>query len=68
MTQTWIMSELEALQMISPYVAKNRLRAALEAEIRNMVIKATNMEIRDVGPGVEFEPEPPDKSLGFGKP
>lgn len=65
MTQTWIMSELEALQMISAYVSENRLRAALEAEI-HMVVEATNMEIHDVEPGVEFEPEPPDKSQHLG--
>lgn len=61
MNQTWIRFELEALQMILAYVAETRLRAALEAKIHNMDVKATNMEIHDVGPSDKFEPKPPDK-------
>lgn len=55
------MSELEVLRIISAYVAENRLKAALEVEVRNKAVEATNMEIYDVGPGVKFKPEPPDK-------
>lgn len=60
-TKTIIMYESNMLETISAYIAKNKLKANLESEVKNMVLKAKETEVHLEGLGVDFEPEPPDK-------
>ena len=43
-------------------MAKNKLKATLEAEVKYMVVEAKETPVHLEGPGVDFEPEPPDRS------
>ena len=60
-----IMTESQALQRISAYVAETRMIAALEAEVKYMATQANDQEIPFAGPGKDFDPKPPD--IGPGK-
>lgn len=55
-----LMTKFEALKRISTYIAENKQQSALEAEVKNMVVKASK-EFHQIGPGKDFDPEPPDK-------
>lgn len=55
------MSESNTLERISDYIVKNKLKAALEVEVKYMVVKAKEAEVHLECPGMDFEPEPPDK-------
>ena len=44
-----MMSEFDALKRISSYVAENRLKSALEAEVPHMIVEASELEVFDVG-------------------
>lgn len=57
-----IMSESKTLEKISTYIAENRLKAALEAKIKYMVVEANKTEVHLEVPRKDFEPEPPDKN------
>lgn len=54
------MTEFEALKRISAYIAENKQQSSLEAEVKNMVVKA-NKEFHQKTPGKDFDPEPLDK-------
>lgn len=51
------MSEFDALERISTYVAKNRLKAALEAEIPHMVVEVSELEVFNVAQRINIEPK-----------
>ena len=55
-----MMTESQALQKISAYVAENRMIAALEAEVKYMAREANEQVSSQEGPGKDFDPEPPD--------
>lgn len=55
------MTESKIFEKISAYIAGNRLKAALESEVKYMVVEANETKVHLEGPGVGFEPEPPDK-------
>ena len=55
-----MMTESQALQKISAYVAESRMIAALEAEVKYMALEANEQVFLLEGPGKDFEPEPPD--------
>ena len=55
-----IMTESQALQRISAYVAETRMITALEAEVKYMATQANDQELPSAGPGKDFDPEPPD--------
>ncbi|XP_050890001.1 uncharacterized protein LOC127095338 [Lathyrus oleraceus] len=54
------MSDLQTLKRISAHVAKTKLKAALEVEVKYMVAEAKKTEMHLDGPGKDFDPEPPD--------
>lgn len=54
-------SESKIFEKISAYIAENRLKEALEAEVKYMAVKANEIEVHLEGPGVDFEPETPDR-------
>lgn len=55
------MSKSIILQKILTYIAGNRLKAALKAQVKYMVVEANEIEMHLEGPNANFEPEPPDK-------
>lgn len=61
--KTWIMHESSFFEKISAYMAENKIKAALEAEITNMADEATYGEIYNAGPGECFKPKPPDEKM-----
>lgn len=44
------------------YIAENRLKVALEAEVKYMAVEANKIEVHLDGLGKDSESEPPDKS------
>lgn len=56
------MSESNTLDWISTYISENKLKTALEAEVKYMVIEAKENKIHLAGPGIDFELQPPDKN------
>lgn len=50
------MYDFDALKRISAYVAENRLKAALEAEIPHMVVETEELKVFDVGQIIDVEP------------
>ena len=61
MTKTVTMSESSFFENISAYLAENRLKTALEAEVKIMAIKANEETNHAKGPGIFFKPKPPDE-------
>lgn len=57
-----IMSESKTLEKILAYIAENKLKAALEGEVKYMVFEANKTEMHLEGSEKDFKPEPPDKS------
>ena len=55
------MSESSYFKKISAYLAENRMKTALEAEVKIMVVEAKAEGIHNKGPGIFFKPEPPDE-------
>jgi hypothetical protein len=55
------MPESSFFEKISAYMAENKRKAALKAEITNMADEATYGEIYNAGPGEYFKPKPPDE-------
>lgn len=55
-----LMTKFEALKRISACKVENKQQSALEAEVKNMDVKA-NKEFHKLGPGKDFDPERPDK-------
>ena len=58
-----IMFESLFFEKISVYLAENKRKAALEAEITNMAIEAINSTLHTVGRGEHFIPKPPDEQV-----
>lgn len=56
-----IMSESKTLENILAYIAENRLKMALEVEVKYMPPEPKEANVHLEGPGIDFEPEPPDK-------
>ena len=48
-------------------MAENIIIAALEAEVKYMVVEANNEAIHAKGPRVNFKPEPPEEITPFDK-
>ena len=61
MTKTVIMSESSFFEKISAYLAENRLKSALEAEVKIMAMEANEETNHTKGPGVFFKPKPSTK-------
>jgi hypothetical protein len=57
------MPESSFFEKISAYMAENKRKAALKAEITNMADEATYGEIYNAGPGEYFKPKPPDEQV-----
>lgn len=57
-TNLMTMSEFDALKRISAYIAKNRLKAPLKAEIPHMAIKSNELKVFDVSQRVSIGPRP----------
>lgn len=55
-----IKTEFTVLKRISDYIAERKQQLALEAEIENMDVKASEVS-QSMGPGKDFDPIPPDK-------
>lgn len=55
------MFEYDTLKRIQAYVAKNRLKVSLEAEVRHMATEANEIKIYGLGPRIDLELEPPNK-------
>ena len=64
-TKTLTMSESKFFGKISAYLAENKLRAALEAGEKYMVVEAKGKVVHSKGPGVHFKPKPPDEEAPF---
>lgn len=60
-TKIVIMSESDTLEKISAYIAENKLKASLEAEVKYIVVEANDTEVHLEGIIVDFELEPLDK-------
>lgn len=58
-----MMFDLKTLKKISAYIAKNKLKATLEAEVKYMDVEAKKIEMQLDGPGKDFDPEPHGKVL-----
>lgn len=56
-----MMSEFNALERILAYVAENRLKAAIKAEVKHMDVEANEIKIFDVGQRKNIELKPPDE-------
>ena len=56
-----IMYESKILKKISAYIVENRLKAALEAEVKYMVVEAKEDNVHLEGHDIDFESESPDK-------
>lgn len=56
-----MMSNTKTFERILAYIAENKLKAALEAEVKYMAIEAKKKEMHLEVPGKDFNPEPPDK-------
>ena len=57
------MSKSLFLEKISAYLAENKRRAALEAEVTNMAIETIDDTIHTTGPGEHFIPKPHDEQV-----
>lgn len=55
-----MMTEFAALKRISAYIAENKQQLALEAEIKNIVVEASEVSPPE-GPGKDFDLRPPDE-------
>ena len=55
------MSESKTLEKIQAYIADNRLKATLEAEVKYMVVEAKEANVHLEGLDIDFKPESPDK-------
>lgn len=55
-----MMTEFAVLKRISAYIVENKQQLALEAEIKNMAVEASEVS-PPIGPGKYFDPEPPDE-------
>lgn len=60
------MSEFDALKRISSYVAKNRLKVALEAEIPHMDVEANELEVFEVSQRISVGTTPIEESQSAG--
>lgn len=60
-TKTTIMSESSMLEKNLAYISGKKFKAALEAEVKYMFVKAKETEVNLEGHDVDFKPEPPDK-------
>lgn len=49
------------IRTISAYIVENKLKIALEAKVKYMVVEAKKNDVHLEGPGKDFDPEPPDK-------
>lgn len=63
-----IIYESSTLEKISAYIAKNRLKTALEAEVKYMVVEAKETGVHLEGSEVDFESEQSDKQHVKGTP
>ena len=61
MTKTLTMSESSFFEKILAYLAENRLKTALEAEVKIMAIKAKEETNHAKELGIFFKPTPPDE-------
>lgn len=57
-----MMSEFDTLKRISSYVAKNRLKAALEAEIPHMDVESNELEVFEVSQRIRVGTTPIEES------
>lgn len=55
-----LMTEFATLKRILAYIAENKQQLALEAEVKNMVVEASE-DSHQIGLGKDFDPMPPDK-------
>jgi hypothetical protein len=55
-----MMTEFKMLKRISTYIAESKQQLALEAEVKNMVVEATEVS-QSIGPRKDFDPMPPHK-------
>lgn len=55
-----MMPESSTLERISTYIAKNKLKAALEVEVKYVIVEARKNEVHLEGPGKDFDLEPPE--------
>ena len=53
------------LRKFSAYLAKYKLKGALEAEVKHMVVKVKDKAIHAKGHGVDFKPKPHDEEIPF---
>lgn len=51
-----MMTEFDALDQITTYMAENRLQAALEAKILHMDVEANEIEVFEVGDRINVGP------------
>ena len=58
-----MMPEPSFFERISAYMAENKLKAALEAEVIYMAVEATSKEENAVGPGAYFDTETPGEQV-----
>src|SRR4051812_31260330 len=57
------MSESSFFERISAYIAENKRKTALEAELLNMTVDAIQKEAEATGPGIHFIPQRPDDTV-----
>lgn len=55
-----LMTEFTTLKWILAYIAENKQQLALEAEVKNMDVEASE-DSHQIGSGKDFDPMPPDK-------
>lgn len=55
-TNLVMMTEFDALDQITTYMAENRLQAALEAKILHMDVEANEIEVFEVGDRINVGP------------
>ena len=55
-----MMSELDALNRISTYIAESKINSELEAE-ENMAVEANKTQVLDEGATLAIELKPPDR-------
>ena len=60
--KTLIMSESKYVKKILSYMAENKMKTALEAEVKYMDVEAIDKENHIQGSEIHFKPEPSDEN------
>src|SRR4051812_40618812 len=61
--KTVIMTESSFFEKISAYIAENKRKTALEAELSSMTVEAIQKKGEAPSPGIHFIPQPPDDTV-----